>query len=220
MIVKKIKTDIRDEFSSLKDELQIHLKPEFDVSQAKQFLETHIPNEIIYKSELLLDTVLNYLMGEARKKIKPADVKLQNEFFDNDFRKRIHEWASQLENKFKLEPDVVNYSSDPRLKQGLIVSCITLVVGAGITLSLTPSVVGAIVSGIVTILLSAVTFKIAYDTASPKARQSVENDIDNYLKLTEKQVVEWLEKVVTAFETDFYDFCSTNGFKLEGKLDD
>ncbi len=216
MIANKIKKDISGEFSSLKDELQIHLKPEFNVSKTKQFLETHIPKEIIYKSDLLLDTVLNYLMEAARKNIKSADVKLQNEFFDTDFRKRVHEWASQLENKLKLEPDVVNYSFDPRLKQGLIVSGTTFVVGAGITLALMPSVVGAIISGIVTIILSAIAFKISYDKASPKARESVKNDIDNYLELTEKQVCDWLEKVVTAFEDDFYDFCSSNGFKLEG----
>ncbi len=216
MIANKIKKDISGEFSSLKDELQIHLKPEFDISQTKQFLETHIPNEIIYKSEILLDTVLNYLMEDSRKRIKSADVKLQNKFFDKDFRKRVHEWASQLKNKLKLEPDVVNYSFDPRLKQGLIVSGTTFVVGTGVTLALTPSVVGAIVSGIVTIILSAIAFKISYDKASSKARESVKNDIDSYLELTEKQVCDWLEKVVTAFEDDFYDFCSSNGFKLEG----
>jgi len=216
MINNKIKKDVREEFASLRDELQIHLKPEFDVSQTKQFLETHIPKEIIYKTEILLDTVLNYLMDEARKKIKSADVKLQNEFFDNDFRKRIHEWATQLENKLKLEPDVVNYSSDPRLKQGLIAAGTTFVVGTGVTLILTPSVVGAIVSGIVTILLSAITFKIAYDKATPKARESVKSDIDRYLKETEEQVISWMKKVITAFDDDFNDFCSTSGFTLEG----
>ena len=118
MIANKIKKDISGEFSSLKDELQIHLKHDFDVSQTKHFLKTHIPKEIVYKSEILLDTVLNYLMEDARKRIKLADVKLQNKFFDKDFRKRVHEWASQLENKLMLEPDVVNYSFDPRLKQG------------------------------------------------------------------------------------------------------
>jgi len=216
MIANKIKKDISSEFSSLKDELQIHLKPEFDVSQTKQFLESHIPKEIVYKSEILLDTVSNYLMEDARKKIKPAEVKMQNEFFDMDFRKRVHEWASQLENKLRLEPDIVNYSFDLRLKQGLIVSGTTFVVGAGVTLALTPSVVGAIVSGIVTIILSAIVFKISYDKASPKARESVKKDIDSYLELTEKQVFDWLEKVVTAFDKDFNDFCSSNGFELEG----
>ena len=220
MITNKIKKDVRDEFMALKDELQIHLKSEFDVSQTKLFLETHIPKEVIYKTEILLDTVLNYLMKEAQNKIETADVKLQNDFFDADFRRRIHAWANQLEDKLKLEPDVVKYSSDPRLKQGLIVAGTTFVVGSGITLALTPSVVGAIISGIVTILLSAITFKITYDKVSPKARENVKSDINKYLETAEIQVVGWLEKVVIAFEKDFNNFCLTNGFKVEGKLDE
>ncbi len=215
MIINKIEKDVKDEFARLRKGLQIYLKPEFNISQTKKLLETHIPNEIIFKSEILLDTVLNYLMEDALKKIKSADIKLQNEFFDRDFRKRIHEWANQLGNKLKLEPDVVKYSFDPRLKQGLIVSGTTFVVGSGITLVAIHSVVGRIVSGIVIIMLSAVAFKISYDKASPIAKESIKNEIDNYLKLTEKQVYDWLVKIITAFEKDFHDFCSSKGFELE-----
>lgn len=217
MITDKIKKDITDEFANLKDELQIHLKPGFDVSQTKQFLQAHIPNEIVYKSEILLDTLLNYLMEDAREKIKTADVTLKNDFFDADFRKRVHEWAKQLENKLALDPDILKCTFDPRLKQGLIASGITFVAGACVTVALAPSIVGAIVSGIVTLLLSALVFKIAYDKASPKAREIIIIDIEKYLESSQKQVSEWLEKVVAAFENDFRAFCATNGFELEGK---
>jgi len=217
MITEKIKKDVNDEFTNLKDELQPHLKHSFEVSQTKQFLQAHIPKEIVYKSEILLDTLLNYLMEDARERIKTADVKLQNDFFDADFRKRVHQWARQLENKLALDPDIVKYTFDPRLKQGLIASGITFVAGTCVTLTLVPSVVGAIVSGIVTLLLSALVFKIAYDKASPKAREIVMMDIEKYLEASQKQVSEWLEKVVAAFENDFHAFCSTNGFVLEGE---
>lgn len=216
MIADKIKKDVKDEFSSLKDALQIHLNPDFNVSQTKQFLQTHIPKEIVYKSEILLDTLLNYLMEDARSKIKTANVEFQNAFFDVDFRKRVHEWANQLENKLELEPDIVDYTSDPRLKQGLIASGITFVVGAGITSTLFFSMVGAVISGMVTILLSAIAFKIAYEKASPKAREIVKNDIDQYLKTSQMQVAEWLEKTATAFDNDLTAFCSANGFELNG----
>ncbi|WMN79837.1 hypothetical protein NI385_12810 [Vibrio parahaemolyticus] len=68
MISQKIKLDVTDEFSSLKESLQTHLNGDFNVSETKQFLQTHVPKEIIYKSEVLLDTLLNYLMEDARKK--------------------------------------------------------------------------------------------------------------------------------------------------------
>lgn len=216
MIAEKIKKDITDEFANLKEALQIHLKPDFDVSQTKQFLQTHIQKEIIYKFEILLDTLLNYLMEDARERIKSADAKLQNAFFDADFRQRVHEWARQLENKFALDPDIVKYTFDPRLKQGLIASGITFVAGASVILTLT-SVVGAMVTGIITILLSALVFKIAYDKASPKAHEIIKIDIDQYLEASQKQVLEWMGKVGATFENDFHAFCSTNGFALDGK---
>lgn len=217
MIADKIKKDINDEFVSLKEALQIHLKHGFDVSKTKQFLQTHVPKEIVYKSEILLDTMLNYLMEDARERIKNADVKLQNAFFDADFRKSVQEWARQLENKLALDPDIVKYTSDPRLKWGLIASGITFVAGTSVTLTLAPSVVGAMVTGIVTILLSALAFKLAYDKASPKARELVKMDIYQYLEASQKQILEWLGKVGTAFENDFHAFCSTIGFALEGE---
>lgn len=217
MIVDKIRKDVTDEFVKLKEALQIHLKPGFDVSQTKQFLQAHIPKEIVYKSEILLDTLLNYLMEDARERIKTADVKLQNAFFDADFRKRVHEWARHLENKLALDPDIVKYTSDPRLKQGLIASGITFVAGTSVTLTLAPNVVGAIVAGIITIFLSAFAFKIAYDQASPKAREIIKMDIEQCLEASQKQVLEWLEKGGAVFENDFHAFCSTNSFALGGK---
>lgn len=217
MITEKIQKDISAEFANLKEALQIHLKPDFEVSQTKQFLRTHIPKEVVYKSEILLDTLLNYLMEDARERIKSADVKLQNAFFDADFRQRIHEWARQLENKLALAPEIVKYTFDPRLKQGLIVSGITFIAGTSVTLTLATNVVGAIVTGIITILLSALAFKIAYDKASPKAREIIKIDINQYLEASQKQILEWLGKVGASFENDFHALCSTNGFALEGK---
>ncbi|EHH1283265.1 hypothetical protein QUN95_002257 [Vibrio parahaemolyticus] len=217
MISQKIKLDVTDEFSSLKESLQTHLNGDFNVSETKQFLQTHVPKEIIYKSEVLLDTLLNYLMEDARKKIESGDVKLQNAFFDVDFRKRIYEWSIQLENKLSLEPDVVKYASDPRLTQGLIASGITFVVGTGITVDLVPSIVGTIVAGVVTVLLSAFAFKFAFDKASPKAREITKLDIDEYLKESQTQVLAWLSKVEKSFNDGFYKFCSDNGFEAEGK---
>lgn len=217
MIIQKIKFDVTDEFSKIKESLLTHLNGDFNVSETKQFLQTHVPKEIIYKSEVLLDTLLNYLMVDARKKIESGDVKLQNAFFDADFRKRIHEWSIQLENKLSLEPDVVKYTSDPRLTQGLIASGITFVIGTSITFALATSIVGTIAAGIVTVLLSAFAFKFAFDKASPKAREITKLDIDKYLKESQTQVFEWLSKVEKNFNDNFHKFCSDNGFLAEGK---
>lgn len=219
MIHKTIEEDIHDEFQKLKTELKIHLEADFDIAQKKQFLKNHIPKEIIYKSELLLDTLLNYLMVQACKDLEKADIELQNKFFEADFRKRINDWATQLENRLEIDPGIVKYSTDPRLKQGLIAGGITFVAGSIVTATVfIPTVViGAIVSGFITILLSAIAFKIAYDKAAPKSRETVKANIDKYLENAERQVQTWLKPVIDAFSKDFKEFCSSNGFRLEGK---
>jgi len=220
MILQQINNDVIDEFANLRNDLKTHFKPQFDVSQTKEFLESHIPKEIVYKSEVLLDTLLNYLMEQARKDMEQADVELQNKFFEAEFRKRIHNWAEQIENQLKLEPNIVEYSSDTRWKQGLIAGGIAFIVGSGITTTAIPTFIGAIVSGIVTIVLSALAFKMAYKQAEPKARELLKDDIEKYLTTAEAQVNNWLKSVIDAFSNDLDNFCSSNGFKLAGNLNE
>ncbi len=122
-----------------------------------------------------------------------------------------------MENKIILEPNHVNYKFDPRLKHGFIASGITFVVGSGATIALVPTVIGAIFSGMITIILTPLTFKVAYNMAAPKARKLVEKDVEQYLEKEKKLVVEWLGSVEAAFENDFNEFCSENDFKLNGE---
>jgi len=231
MISQKIENDITEEFNNLRKDIEKYLAPGIDISSTKQFLKTHIPEEVIYKSKILLDTLLNYLMKDALEEIKTANDKLQNAFYDADFRKRVYEWVKQVENKLSMEPEV-HYKFDPRLKQGLIASGIAFVAGTGITylakeeigsvakksmiIPLDTSVVGAIIGGIVSILVAAISFKIAFNKATHKARKSLKKDIDFYLSEAQKQVSEWLKNVKEYFEKDFLGFCRTNGLELEG----
>lgn len=212
-IKKDINKDISEEFSKLKNELQIELKSDFDVSQKKDSLKNRVPEEIMYKSELLLDNVLNYLMEDAQNRIKNADVKIQNKFYDADFREIIGAWVNKPENKLRLRPDSVIYSGDPRLIQGMIVGLVFIAIIIGIT-SLTLN----IIVGIITTLISLVPIAITYNKASSRAREIVKKDIDNYLAKSEKQVSDWLERVINHFEKEFQKFCSDNGIKLKGGL--
>ena len=224
MINQKIRIDVTDEFSEIKKSLKIYLNDDFNIFETKKFLLTHIPKEIFHKSEILLDTLLNYLMKDACEKIKTGDVKLQNAFFDTNFRERTYEWSAKLENKLYLEPSIVQYSLDPRLKQGLITSGITLIVGAGITFalsshdfSLSSDNFRNIVSGIVTVIISGVVFKLNFNKSSTKAREIIKLDIDEYLDKSQIQVLSWLLKVEKNFNDYFYKFCLDNDFEVKVK---
>lgn len=66
-------------------------------------------------------------------------------------------------------------------------------------------------------LLVPLLLKKAYDKAAPKSLETIKADIDKYLENAEMQVKGWLKSVIEAFNNDFIEFCSSNGFKLEGK---
>lgn len=218
--MKKFETvilqDIDEEFNKIRDDFQIHLSDIRDLNITKSFLSSHIPKEVLSKSEILLDTLINYLMDNASKELEKAHPEFQNKFFDSDFRKRIKEWTNQIENKLELEPDIIKYSTDPRLKQGLIAGGITFVTGVAITkfVFIPTMVLGAVVSGIITIILSYLAFKKAYEMATPKALNELKLDIDKYINLVEIQIKDWLLEVNDAFEKDFNTFCEENGWEL------
>ena len=56
--MKKIKSnisqDINDEFNKIRDDLKIHLHEDYEILQTKEFLSSHIPKEILSKSDILL----------------------------------------------------------------------------------------------------------------------------------------------------------------------
>lgn len=215
--VSQFKYDINDEFIKIRNNIQIYLDDDSNVQRKKMFLSNHVPKEVIISSEILLDTVINALMDEARHQLKTADAELQNKFYDYNFREKVKQWAVQVENKLSLEPEYVKYSSDPQLVNGLVAAGVTFITGAAITgIAFIPTKVkGAIVSGIVTLILSAVAFKFAYDKAEPKAISKIIEDIEAYLESSMTQVFEWLDKVILSFDNEFKSFCRNNGWEVK-----
>lgn len=215
--VSQFTDDINDEFLKIRNNLQMHLDDDNGFQRKKMFLSSHVPKEVIISSEILLDTVINALMDEARHQLKTASAELQNKFYDHDFREKVKEWAVQIENKLSLEPEYVKYSSDPQLVHGLVAAGVTFITGAAITgiVFIPTMVIGAIVSGIVTLILSAVAFKFAYDKAEPKAISKMIEDIEAYLESSKAQVFEWLGKVILSFDNEFKSFCSNNGWEVK-----
>ena len=215
--ISQFADDINDEFSKIRNNIQIYLDDDNNVQRKKELLSDHVTKEVIISSEILLDTVINALMDEARHQLKTADAELQNKFYDYNFREKVKQWAVQVENKLSLEPECVKYTSDPQLVQGLVAAGFTFITGAAITgiAFISKMVIGAIISGIVTLILSAVAFKFAYDKAEPKAISKMIEDIEAYLESSKTQVFEWLDKVILSFDNEFKYFCTNNGWEVK-----
>jgi len=236
-ILQSIENDVSKEFSRLREELKIHMEPGFDISNRRQFLKDHVPKEIMVKSELLLDTLLNYLMEQAIADLEKADIRLQNTFFDQNFRDRLKKWSQEMENQLRLDPAQIEFSRDTRWVYGGIAAGATVVVGSAITAAIAGSfavtsatgttagsalvfvpggVIAAILAGIATIIAAAIAFKITFNKAAPTSRKKVAQDIELYLKQSEQQALEWLKKITDVFASDFREFCQSNGFSPEG----
>lgn len=215
--VSQFTDDINDEFLKIRNNLQLYLDDDIGVQRKKMFLSSHVPKKVLLSSEILLDTVINALMDDARFQLKTASAELQNKFYDHDFRGKVKSWAVQVENKLSLEPEFLKYSSDPQLVHGLITAGVTFITGTILAnIIFTPTmVIGAIVSGIVTLILSGAAFKIAYDKAEPKAISKMKEDIEAYLESSKAQVSEWLGKVILSFDNEFKSFCSNNGWEVQ-----
>jgi len=220
MIQDKIKRDIEQEFSELRTSISNGLQDYFDINTQKDFLKNHIPTEIIVKSEILLDTLLNYLMETAIKELDKLDVEIQNDFFNQDFRNKVREWVKQTENQLELTTQEVEFSTDPRWRQGAINGGTAFIVGTAITVFVfdPTKVIWAIVTGLLTIISSAYLFKKGYEKAEPKARSIIKSDVEKFINDAEQQVTEWLKTVTTVFSEEFNNFCNSRSININGKI--
>lgn len=215
--INDFENDIKNEFSKIRKNLEVHIDSDESINMKKEFLSNHVPKEVIFSSELLLDTVINALMDEAISKFEGSSAKLQNKFYEYDFRGKIKKWAGEIENKLSLEPEYIKYSKNPQLIQSLIASGITFIVGSAITgfAFIPEKVISSIVGGIVSLVLSAVAFKLVHKNTEPKAVAKMVEDIEKYLETTKSQVTDWLNNVILAFSSEFKMFCDNNGWTIE-----
>ena len=220
MIQDRIQLDMEEEFADLKRNIAQHFQGDFSISEQKDFLKHHIPSEILVKSEILLDTVLNYLMETAIKELDKFDVELQNDFFNQDFRNKIREWKKQTENQLELLPPKVEFSRDPRWIQGAFNGGTTFIVGGAITvLVFDPTkIVWAIVAGLLTMIVSAYLFKKGFEKAEPKARSIIKSNVEDFINNAEQQVSDWLKNVTNVFDEEFNNFCESRGINIKGVI--
>lgn len=211
-ISQKIQQDVKEEFNLLRKNAQTFYRPNYDFSSMKSSLGELVPKMVLEKGNILLDTLLNYLMDDARNILKPASTDLKNTFYGVDFRKKMKE-------SFTISVENIGYSFDPRYLYGGVFAGGTLLAGGAFTtctaiFSFIPGgVIVTVISGIVTLVLSAIAFKVAFDKSAPKARKQLEEDIEKYVFQSEQKVFHWLKDIIEAFEIEFTKFCNEHNFK-------
>lgn len=195
----KIEANIRDEFQGVRNDSLKHLDPLVPVEQARLMLAEHVPALVLGRAQILLGSLLGYLMSDAMDDLATLPVEVQNEFYDRDFR-------AEIGNAFSFKPNGVELSFDPSRLAGLLSAGGTVAVGGllgGLTLG---GLVSRVVAGFVTISLAAASYKLGQSAVRSHVRGKLHSDLDNYLALSEREVSRWLAEVREEFESAFARF--------------
>jgi hypothetical protein len=201
---KQISTDIHKEFIEIKKNIVRHLSPEITIDHARELLTRHIPMLVIGRGQVLLDSLLNYLMEDAIEELAEASTDIKNDFYEQEFR-------SQIKQSYLLEAQKLKFSINPQLLIGGIAAGGTLMAGV-ITGLLIENLVVNIVVGLVTLIASACAFRVGQSIGENSARQKLESDVMLYLSQSEKLVAEWLSDVEQTF-VDMFDKFSAKHFR-------
>lgn len=196
---KRIMEDTRGEFNELRENLSRYLEADADVDQERRRLVDHVRTMVVAKTQLLLDTLLNYLMEDAIAALADAPTAVKNEFYDLDLRSCIKE-------SFSLEPESLEFSFDPRRIAGGVATGVTVATGGLMTALLLSGLIPRLVGGAATLVASAVACRIAHTATTGTALQQLRNEVDDYVTQSEQQVSSWLASVEEYFVAAFKEF--------------
>jgi hypothetical protein len=161
---------------------------------------------VVSTARVLLDTLLNDLMRNARSALNNAPTDTRSEFFALDLRARLK--ASHAVSSRSLE-----FSSDPRVFAGTAAAGGSFAAGSVVTLLFFAGLVPRVVTGLVTLIASASAFRVAFRATTPAARRAIDRDVSKYLSDSEAEVNAWLGDVETEFDAAFDAFLSARGLK-------
>ena len=195
----RITADTREEFDELRKDLSHHFEAEADVDQERRLLVEHVQTMVVARTQLLLDTLLNYLMEDALAALADAPTAVKNKFYDLDLRSRVKQ-------SFTLKPESLELSSDPRLIAGGLAAGGTSVAGGLMTLMFLSGLIARLAGGAATLVISAIAFRIAYSATTGTALQRLRSDVDAYVTQSEQQVSAWLANVEEFFVSAFEEF--------------
>ncbi len=197
--VARITADTREEFDELREDLSHHLEADADVDQERRQLADHVSKMVVAKTQLLLDTLLNYLMEDAIEALADAPTAVKNDFYDLDLRSRVKQ-------SFALEPESLEFSFDPRVIVGGFAAGVTATAGGLMTALLLSGLIPRILGGVTTLVASAVAFRIAHTATTGTALQRLRNEVGDYVTQSEQQVSSWLANVEEFFVSAFEEF--------------
>lgn len=202
----KISGDIRQEFTGIRMDVQKHLALEVKLDHARILLAQQIPELVVERAHLLLDSLLGILMEDAIALLADAPIDVKNGFYALELRARI-------KGAIFLNPPALTFSFDQRLVHGGVAAGGVFVsVGIAAAIFLQPFV-HPILIGLGSIVAAAVAFRVCYSAGTDSARRKLQSDFLMYLDKSESQIKEWLTAVECSFDEALDGFLFQYGIR-------
>jgi len=82
----RIWENVREELAGIRRDVQLHLAPDVTIDHARVLLAQHVPELVVGSAQLLLDSLLSYLMEDATASLTDAPTEVKNDFYAQDLR--------------------------------------------------------------------------------------------------------------------------------------
>lgn len=192
-IEKKISSDFEKEIDLIKKELYLLLDQNFDLYFLKEFVKHYPPKILRERSEVLLETLLNYFMKDLLDYVKTLDPEKQYLFFKENVREKIKsKYYKELNN---LIPIFIKINEEQELEKKLpIIGSVVLSSGGIATAIILPeSLLIKSIPAASSILASIYILK-SYKDYSKRLKKKWKKIVAKFLDSNKKIIQNWLDQ--------------------------
>lgn len=205
-IEKKLDEDISKEIELIKNEIYFILDKDLDIYFLREFVKYYPRKLLKEKAEVLLDTLLNYLMKESLDKIKNMQLDYQYEFFKENLREKIKNKVLSENGSFKPKP--LKIKEDESLFDKTITAAPGIAVSAGgiiATVAIPETLPLKAIPAVSTLVGPIYVIKKLKDKHR-RLKNLWKKQINSYLKIAKNDLKKWLLEVEDNFLKDLEKF--------------
>ncbi|MFZ8831203.1 MAG: hypothetical protein ACO2OY_03450 [Thermodesulfobacteriaceae bacterium] len=201
-IERKILEDLNSQLAVVKSEVNFFIDKDLNLYFLREFIKSYTPKLLEKKAEILLDTLLNYLMSALLEVIRDKDISVKQSVVQADIRERVKAWALGKNNAFN--PTKLELKEDEeileRLKEvapGLLVA----IGGAAAAVIVSDNILTKLVPGLSTLAGSAYIIK-QFRERVQRLKRIWKKNVENYLDINKKLLHSWLTSVIEKFHKE------------------
>jgi len=218
-IEKKLEEDISKEIELIKNEIFFILDKDLDIYFLREFVKQYPRKLLKEKAEILLDTLLNYLMKEILEKIKNMHLEHQHKFFKENLRDKIRIEALSENGSFKPQP--IKIKEEEGLLDKTITAAPGIAVSAGgiiATIAIPETIPLKAIPAVSTLFGPIYIIKKLKDK-NRRLKKIWKKQVNSYLKLAKNDLKKWLLDVEAIFLKNLETFHKKISSSLESPID-